>query len=347
MILYLTSDKNLGLFDFLENEKNTQIKKICGELSIETFTKYDIRKFAHAEFLIIDLSTIAEDIDVIIQNIISINSIYDMRIILFADELESEDLDRIIEETKNYNIITASIEEDIVEEALLCVSIPGMTKDYLFPKLYPDYSFNLGTDRPKFPTQLNIFIGGAMERVGTTTLAFNLTAYLNSIGAKVSYTEANENEHLKDIHNILFEKIIINNNYFMENNISYFFSFNIPSSEDFNFNIIDLGVINENTIDIFKNESGMKILCGGTRPYEINSLNKVITELEDIDNYNLIVSKNSMISLDKHLYSLGNFSMHKINYTNNLFDISTNEDTLKLLVDKLCIENSNCTIREN
>ena len=89
---------------------------------------------------------------------------------------------------------------DIKNEILKCISNEGMIEDewreqndinqYLKESFKNQYVFK--------HKNIKIAVAGVSSRVGTTTTAFNIARFLFEIGAKVSYTEANSNEHLKE-----------------------------------------------------------------------------------------------------------------------------------------------------
>ncbi len=74
-----------------------------------------------------------------------------------------------------------------------------MSKEYLLKFMNTSMDINI-EQIPQYSfigENIKIIVSGAMNRVGTTTIAMNMVSYLASIGAKVSYTEANGNNHLE------------------------------------------------------------------------------------------------------------------------------------------------------
>lgn len=343
IILYLTSNINLGLFDFLEKENSIPMKKLVGQFSLERFTKFDIRSLSYNNYLIIDISAIEENMDKIIENLIAINTLYDMRIILLADEVDPDDLKRLVDKTKIYNIITETTVEKIKKEMLLCISPNGMTREYINAKISSDYGFDFEVDTYTFEKQVKIALVGSMERIGTTTTSINIASYLESIGGKVSYTEANNSNHLKDIHNIFFKDNIVKENHFTANGIDYFFNFNIPST-NYDFNIIDLGVLTDANINIFNAIEGVKILCGGVKPYEIPSLSDSIERLKDIKQYHILLPKGDMINISNYIPDYENNMFHRIEYSKSLFNGDKNKKTWELLLSEYIIKHKSLEI---
>ncbi|MCF6461536.1 hypothetical protein [Clostridium sp. Cult3] len=193
----------------------------------------------------------------------------DPTIIIFAEKTDISLLNRIIEETETFNIITAETIEKIKEEIRICIGPQGMDKNYLLKSMNIAMDINLEEVLPYsfVGENIKVIIAGAINRVGTTTVSMNMASYLSSIGAKVSYTEANVNNHLEKIHYYFFYNIPIKDNYFSQDGVDYFFNSNIPA-DNYNFNIIDIGVLDQRNLKAFE-IGNIKILCSGTKPYEL------------------------------------------------------------------------------
>lgn len=313
------------------------MKKWGGEFSIVKFVKFDIRSLSYNNYLIIDMLAIEEKTDVIIENLIAIKSLYDMRIVLFADEIEIEDLKKIVEETKIYNIITETTIEEIKRETLVCFSPNGMTKEYISSKFSSEYGFDIVEDTYSFADKIKIAVAGSMERIGTTTISMNIASYLASIGATVSYTEGNKSKHLTSIHKYLFANKTIKGNHFKADGVDYYFNFNIPAT-DCNFHLIDFGMLSKENINIF-GKMDIKILCGGVRPYEIPRLRSCIKALRVVKDYNLLIPKEDIVNIKNSIPNFGNCKIHKIIYSESLFDGSSNKKIWDVLLGKYLMKN--------
>lgn len=135
MLLYLTSNENLGLFDFLTEELGMLVKKLSGEFSLNKFVVHDMRNLSHFSYIVIDLEAIKDDSDKIVEAINAFKALYDSRIIIFGEKADTNLLNSIIEETETYNIIIAKNIEKIKEEILICVSNQGMNKENLLKSM--------------------------------------------------------------------------------------------------------------------------------------------------------------------------------------------------------------------
>ncbi len=336
MLLYLTSTENVGLFDFLTEELGMLVKKLSGEFLLNRFVVHDMRNLSHFSYIAIDLEAIKDDADQIIEAIIAFKTLYDSRIIIFAEKADISLINKIIEETETYNIITAKNIDKIKEEIRICVSPQGMSKEYLLKSMNTSMDINI-EQIPQYSfigENIKIMVAGAMNRVGTTTIAMNMASYLASIGAKVSYTEANGNNHLEKIHSYFFPNIPINNNYFSQDGVDYFFYSNIPA-DNYNFNIIDIGTLNQRNLKAF-GIGEVKILCSGIKPYELPQLNGVLNILNNEDIF-IVLNEGKTQSIKKYLLIDGD-RIFSSKYTSDLFNKTINTETWKSILSDYMVE---------
>lgn len=339
MLLYLTSNENLGLFDFLTEEKGMLVKKLSGEFSLNKFVVHDMRNLSHFSYIAIDLAAIKDGVDEIIEAITAFKTMYDSRIIIFAEKADSILLNRIIDETETYNIITAKSIEKIKEEIGISVSSQGMNKEYLMHAMNNSMDLDIdGFSKHSFIGEnIKIVLAGAMHRVGTTTTAMNMACYLASIGAKVSYTEANDNNHLTKIHSYFFHNIPVIDDCFSYEGVDFFFNNNVPLGTNYNFNIIDIGVVTEKNSKVF-NIGEVKILCSGIKPYEttetVNSLEFI--DLDD-EGLNVLLSEGEVLDIKKTL-QINQDRIYSTKFSSNLFNNNINTRIWKLILSNYIVE---------
>ncbi len=363
MLLYLSSNENLTLFDFLKEEEGMLIEKLSGEFYLKRFIVHDMRTFSHYRYMIIDLSIIKDPIDDIIEALKALKIMYDVRIILLAGKTSIDFLNKIIDEANIYNIIFKRMLSKIKKQANVCLSEKGMTKHYVKININLNYDENEGVETTfklsssnllnkdkqiienkftenkytenKFDINdenIKIIIAGSMPRVGTTTTAMNMANYLSSVGAKVSYTEGNKSNHLSSIHSYFFFNNPIANNYFTDNDVDYYFNGNIPA-EGYNFNIIDIGVLNSQNLKLLEELGDMKLLCGGTKPYEIEEIKKVLEFANDKD-VKLILPEGSVLNIEQVNLPIKNEQIYYTQYSLNLFDGNINAKVFESILYK-------------
>jgi hypothetical protein len=139
--------------------------------------------------------------------------------------------------------------------------------------------------------QITLGVVGSQHRVGTTTVAMQFATYLRSIGANVSYVEANNSGHLR----------LIAEHYKMQRGgLGYqykgisFDYINSTNNTVFDFIVYDLGILSSMTIKGLLN-SRLRILCSGRQPYELPFWKKAEELLGDMDYstiFNGLISKN-------------------------------------------------------
>ncbi len=148
----------------------------------------------------------------------------------------------------------------------------------------------------------NFMIGimGVERKVGTSTAAIQLSNYLQSIGAKVSYVEANAHNHLELIAGD-YEFLKVKDHY-LKKAVSYFQEYKYDSNAGNNFIIFDLGCINEyeDKVNQFVDTMDSVILVSGRQSYEQLALDAAISMIADNTKINLLfnlVMENEIIKL--------------------------------------------------
>ncbi|KGM93985.1 hypothetical protein Z968_12280 [Clostridium novyi A str. 4552] len=337
MLLYLSSNENIEIFDFLSKEKGMVIKKLSGEFYLKKFVIHDMRNLSHYAYFVIDLKALKDTENEIIEAIIAFKTMYDSRIIIFAEGMDRQDeiISKLIEE-KIYNIVISKEIPEIKNEILKCISDEGRIEDewieqndinqYLKESFKNQYVFK--------HKNIKIAVAGVSSRVGTTTTAFNIARFLFEIGAKVSYTEANSNEHLKEI--AAYYEFLKVENYYKYRGIEYYPNKQFPNG--YNFNVFDLGNLNKGSAAIFKS-CDIKVLCSGSKPYELIDTYESTKFIQE-DNYNILLSS---ISNEDNLKIRKSFDNVKANiyfgtYSPSLFDGKSNENIYRDIVKDYIVE---------
>lgn len=284
MLLYLTSKENKNIFDFLTN-KGIIIKKISGELHFKKFVIHDMKNLDHYSSVVVDLGAINDNEDNLIEAIIAFKMIYNPKLILFAKEIDNLFLSRIVREADIYDIIIGKDIQDINDKMAMCLDQEDKfryeVRRYV-NRLNLKYSF------PK--KDVKVLVAGIKSVFGATKTAINLATFLAEIGASVSYTEVNGSGYLKRISNHYEFK---DSNY---KDIIFFDNGDVPL--DFNFNIIDIGLLKARNLKTFKSDeiAEVRILCGSAKETEIGDLIKLLqdenSKVDVILNYTCDKEKN-------------------------------------------------------
>lgn len=313
------------------------IKKLSGEFYLKKFVIHDMRNLSHYSYFAIDLKALKDTKNEIIEAVIAFKTMYDSRIIIFAEGIDegNEIIKKLLDE-KIYNIIISQEIPLLKDEILKCINDEGKTQeDWLKLRCLNGSSETIFKNQYKFHHKnIKIAVAGVSSRVGTTTTAFNMAKFLLRIGAKVSYTEANGNEHLKEI--AAYYEFLKVENYYKYNGIEYYPNKQFP--DNFNFNIFDLGSLNSGSAAIFKS-CNIKVLCSGSRAYELIDTHKSVNLLDDTY-FNILFSPT--VDLEKvRIRTRFDSSINKIffqEYSPGLFDGKINHKIYEEIVKEYIME---------
>lgn len=190
MILYLTSQQHTNLLDFLTEQTDTlPIKKMTGNFMLKQFVIYDMRNFSHCTELVLDRDAFGDDDIHFAEAIEEFLTMYNARITVICEGLqESAPLCHDLLEAGVGNIVTAEEIGAIQNEIRQSLSGQGMTRYKPKERTKPQEKEKLY----QFATEgVRITMVSSQSRIGTTTMALGLTAWLGSVGASVAYVEHN------------------------------------------------------------------------------------------------------------------------------------------------------------
>lgn len=281
MILYLTSKNRVNLLDFAEKETNLIAKKLTGRFSLMQFVIKDMRNFSHFKYFVIDRDAVIEDDAEFVKAIASFQIMNEARIIVLAEGLQTESLfAKELIHSGVTDLVTAQEIEDIQSEILECLSDNGMQRYKMSPS--PAQSNNELSlpqhEQYRFTcTNITIAIAGSDRRTGVTTTAFNLVCWINSHGGSACYVEANTSKHLAHIVQ-LFQPEQDRNAYVLEQMDFYFTK---ELNKDYNFIVIDCGVLGEKLLQEEFVNAEVRILCGSAMPYELPVFYKAIRRCKE------------------------------------------------------------------
>ncbi|KAB3536279.1 CpsD/CapB family tyrosine-protein kinase [Alkaliphilus pronyensis] len=323
MLLYLTSNDQINLLDFLNDEHGIIIKKLSGTFSLRQFVLGDLRSLNHFQYIVIDLNAIKDSNSDIMEAVNAYKKMFTSRMIFYIEDMKSHhDLALKLVENGIFNIVIAEDIESIRSEFLKSISDLGISKRDIMRKLAPDeYALNTSVNLYKFSKKdVKIAVTGVQNRVGTTTMAINLANYLSSIGAKVCYVEANEHDHLSKLP-AFYQGMTSKDDVILYNGVKYL-SLHSECHDEFDFIIYDMGVINNKIISAIRNNCDAAVLCATGKPYEINDIEKY----KDLLDTTLLSTIFSLVAEpDQHKFLKLHKDIYFSNYTPNYFDGDANE----------------------
>jgi hypothetical protein len=338
MLLYLSSNENLGIFDFLSEEQGMIIKKLSGSFQLKQFVIHDMRSLNHYGFLAIDISCLRDNTEEIIEAIIAFQSMYTSRIIIYLqEEMDQEVLIQRLIEVGIYNIVFADSVDRLKELIKKATGSLGLNKRDLMNLLHqgeskseiiqPEYHFT--------KKEVKIAVTGVMNRVGTTTMAMNLCHVLAGIGAKVCYVEANSNGHLKYIIEAI-PGMTKDRNSVTYNGICFMDLYG-ESEESFDFIVYDMGSVEAKVVGAIKNKCDIGVVCATGKPYELDAYERRMQLFDGIEVSRVFsfvheMEQKSILNQCGEVY----FS----EYTSSLFDSEKNSDIWMQILNKFIVRNT-------
>ncbi|MDO0824090.1 hypothetical protein [Desulfosporosinus nitroreducens] len=361
MLLYLTSNLNLGLFDFIQDE-TLAIKKLSGEFNLKKFVIRDMRSFSHIKYVAIDHQALNDTDEELIESILGFRAMYDARIVYLAEGMKpGDELLSKLYDAGVRNFVNAEDPEEIKKEIMECISREGMSyekaerfKIQLIEEPRPkvkraksktesmkaikekkpeqgseeyvkvNETTKLGLDTEKERKGIAVGVAGITGKAGTTTTALNLAYFLSSLGAKVSYVEC---DPTKQLNWLPYYDIAVNDESAEYKGV-YFHTMKANFSlADYDFNIFDLGKMldYEQSLNAFM-VSHIRIITAASKPYELSHLNKTLEVAKDTS-VNLLFSftpDNDRQTLRQIVSKHPEHRVYFAAYSPDLFDLNPN-----------------------
>lgn len=317
IVLFISNTRE-DLIDNVINKNFLMVEKIKSN-NLNNFVINNGKSLSHATHLIIDLSSLNDNENEMVNSINTLNNLYtEMRVIIIADSerVPKELLIRLFDKGI-YNIITTFSNEELER----CISV-GKTcdevKEFLVER--PDLSSedkrkefeNLkkyqkeelydseekeekkievilpNKDFRKYKPYISVAVCGSESHVGTTHNALLITKFLHDIGFKVCYLEANEVQKIFYLKSFYTQNSNFNErkNLLQCFGIDIYSGFNISDvmSQNYDFYVFDLGALTETKLVSFLTKD-VRIVVSGSKPWELAFLNESI---------NLIGTKNTV-----------------------------------------------------
>ena len=324
MLLYLSSNENVNVFDFLENEHGIIIKKLSGYFSLKQFVMHDMRNLEHYQYVAVDVNALKDSCVEIIDSVIAFKKLHSSRLIFYIEDNENHaELIQELIQIGIYNIVTASEVTMLKEEILKSTSDMGFSLREIQSKFSKEdvHSSHLKADRGFVKKEIKIAVTGVQNRVGTTTMAINLANFLSSIGAKVCYVEANENKHLSKLAEY-YQGMTEKDGIMIYNGVKYL---NLDSEchDEFHFIIYDMGVVNNKIIGAIRKNCDAAIICATGKPYEANESRSIDNLLDEKQIYKVF---SLVADFDKGKIRKRDQNVCFSNYTPDYFDVEANEE---------------------
>lgn len=308
--IYVSLKSDATLETLARQNNITIIQRLQNGFNMTTLVRENLRALNNTQILILDLQAVlgSSDNKEIIENLTKLRELSDIdRIIIIAKGMKKGNI--LLAKCVDlgiYNIVTASNDNEYIDQLNIVFSKKGMTFAQVSSFRVADFSSNLQgrtsqiiqTYHDRVKQDVSIGVIGISRGIGTTTWAFNLANYLNSItNITASLIETNNHHDIEDI-----GKITEYEGYGIENlpnakevrikGIDCFYDLSKIgdiTAKDYNFYIYDYGCIDENnevTFSTFLNKD-VKFIVAGTKPWEQKYLLEAFKRIGEINKENL------------------------------------------------------------
>ncbi len=264
MVLYLSSTQHTNLLDFTgfyEPDSEMPVKKMVGNFVLKQFVVYDMRSFAHFTDVVLDRPAFGDTDEEFAQAIQEFLTMYSARVTVICEGLmQADPLFQALLDCGVGNIVCDTEIGEIQQEIRECLSDQGMTR--YAAKERPDRAG--GQEHYRFDCKnVAVAVVGSQSRIGVTTAAVGLSAWLARVGASVCYVEAHTDGHLA----------ALARGYEMETEEEgwQFEGVHYRRMEpraDVNFVVYDLGSDLAGKKELVE-RADIKLLVCGTKPYEL------------------------------------------------------------------------------
>lgn len=279
MILYLSSTQHTNLLDFIGQynvDSEIPIKKMVGNFVLKQFVIYDMRNFSHVTEVVLDRIAFKDSDEEFTQAIKEFLTMYNPRISVICEGLlQDSPLFCALLESGVGNIICSAEITEIQSEILECLSEKGMVRYSV-----KEHS-QKADDRKKYHfncENIHVAVISSQPRIGATTAAIGLCAWLAAAGASVCYVEENESGILPTMA-AAYEMEQIGEGWWLDG-VQYSAA---PVLEPVNFIVHDFGC-QANMNETASRAELLLIVCG-TKPYELPYSMRILKCLDTVDAY--------------------------------------------------------------
>ena len=264
MVLYLSSTQHTNLLDFTgfyEPDSEMPVKKMVGNFVLKQFVVYDMRSFAHFTDVVLDRPAFGDTDEEFAQAIQEFLTMYSARVTVICEGLmQADPLFQALLDCGVGNIVCDTEIWEIQQEIRECLSDQGMTR--YAAKERPDRAG--GQEHYRFDCKnVAVAVIGSQSRIGVTTAAVGLSAWLARVGASVCYVEAHTDGHLATL--VRGYEMETEGEGWQFEGVHYR---STRPKEDVNFVVYDLGSDFTGERELLE-RADIRLLVCGTKPYEL------------------------------------------------------------------------------
>ena len=297
MILAITNENEKFIYEVCKECGEEQVQIFTGIKNLNKFAIQELRNLNNFNQIIIDINSTNESEDEIVKTIVTIKSMYNIRIIILALGYKQGNtlLSRLFNEGI-YNFVTGRDYASQIDE--LKESIIGDGHQYKDAVRFRNEVLDtnkkgkviIKKEYKALKQFVNIAVAGTESRIGTTTQALLITAFFNSLNMNACYISNNSKDETSIIQRFVNDKDKQNNNMLSYEGIDmYKKSSNMKAIDyGYDFYIYDYGVLTKDNINDFVTKE-TKIIVTGSKLWEFEGLFNAINLLQDLkDKYFLV-----------------------------------------------------------
>lgn len=348
LILAITRDNEKLIYEVCKENGFESPQVLTGVDSLKRFAVQELRNLNNYKQIIIDISSTKETEDEIVQSVVAIKSMYNIRIIIVA--LAFQEGNSLLSKLFNegiYNFVNANTYFEQKEQFKNCLSTEGCQyKDAVrFRQKIEDGKRNKIIIKKEYKTLkqfVNIAVAGTEKHIGVTTQAILITMFLKSLNMNVCYICSNDKDEIKNIETL--ENVIKKDGFYSYKGIDLYSNNNKIDAMQYgyDFYIYDYGILSENTLDNFLSKE-VKIIVGGTKAWETDETFRVLSLLEKIPEVNYIFNFSSNEEKAKFRKILKQYIKHIYfsEFTTDTFNSNINIETYHEIFKDYIAEKSN------
>lgn len=348
LILAITRDNEKLIYEVCKENGFENPQVLTGVDSLKKFAVQELRNLNNYKQIIIDIASTKETENEIVQAVVAIKSMYNIKIIIVA--LGFQEGNSLLAKLFNegiYNFVNASTYFEQKEQFRNCLSNEGCQyKDAVrFRQKLDEGKKNkviIKKEYKKLKQFVNIAVAGTEKHIGVTTQSILITMFLKSLNMNACYICATDKDEIKNIETL--EGVAKKDGFYTYKGIDLYSNDNKIDAMQYgyDFYIYDYGNLNENTLDNFLSKE-IKIIVGGTKAWETDETFRVLSMLEKIPDVNYIFNFSSNEEKAKFKRILKQYIKHIYfsEYTTDTFNSNINTDMYHEIFKEYITEKSN------
>ena len=258
LILAITKENEKIIYEVCKENGFETPQVLTGVDSLKRFAIQELKNLNNYKQIIIDVDSTKESEEEIIQSIVAIKSMYNIRVIVVA--LGHEEGDRLLSKLFNegiYNFVNAKTYYEQKEQFRNCLSAEGCQyKDAIrFRQKAEETKKNKVIVKKEYKTLKQfVNIAGTEKHIGVTTQAILITIFLKSLNMNACYICSTDKDEIKNIE--ILEGVTKKDNMYSYRGIDLYSNTNKIDAMQYgyDFYIYDYGTLNENTLDNFSSD---------------------------------------------------------------------------------------------